>query len=200
MSNRWLVVGLGNPGKQYENTRHNAGFVALEALSRVWNIPGKGQTKFNDIVGTGHVMLSGGVSVPVVLAQPTTFMNLSGEAVARLAQFYTVEAEHILVIYDDVAIPLGKIRIRPKGSAGGQNGVKSIIQHLGKNDQFPRMRIGIGAPEGQKSMTHHVLERFLPEEQALLDKVVEHVIQAVEHILTDGVEPAMNRFNGLVVE
>ncbi len=193
---RWLIVGLGNPGKAYENTRHNAGFMAVELLSKRWNLAGKPQTKFNAMVGTGSVLLPDSTTVSIVLAQPTTYMNLSGEAVSKLCHYYQIEPKRILVIYDDVALPLGKLRIRSNGSAGGQNGMKSIIQHLGGCQDFPRLRIGIGLPEGQKGLTHHVLERFTPDERKQFDTVLDTVAEAVEVILAEGVENGMNQYNG----
>lgn len=192
MTDKWLVVGLGNPGAQYQDTRHNIGFRVLEAYSQRYLIEGRSQSKFKAIVGTGM----GPNRIPVVLAQPTTFMNLSGEAVQPLLQFYQIPLNQCLVIYDDAALPLGTIRIRSQGSAGGQNGMKSIIQSLGGQDGFPRLRIGIGAPARQEqSLSSHVLSRFLPAEEELLQTVLTLALDAVDCLLTDGIELAMSRYN-----
>ncbi len=191
---RWLIAGLGNPGSQYENTRHNAGFMAVRRLAKAHGIEGKGQVKFNAVVGTGSLL-----GTPVVLAQPTTFMNLSGEAVGRLLHFYQVPPQRLLVIYDDVALPLGKIRVRPRGSAGGHNGMRSIIKVLGGNEDFPRIRIGINIPAGGGGLHHHVLSRFSPDEEKILDDVLDLTVQAVETVVHQGMDEAMTRFNGLTV-
>ena len=191
ISDRWLIVGLGNPGKEYEQTRHNVGFMAVEKLAKDYGISGKGETKFNAIVGVGRIG-----SQPVVLAQPLTYMNLSGEATSKLLAFYKIPAEHMLVIYDDAALPFGKLRVRGSGSSGGQNGMKSIIKHLGGSEQFPRLRIGIG--EGTHApLRDHVLSKFSKDEQPHLENVLYAAGKAVETILHEGVEPAMTRYNGL---
>lgn len=191
---RWLIVGLGNPGKQYEETRHNVGFMAIHRLALRAGIQGKSESRFKAIVGTGRL---GRVSV--VLVEPLTFMNLSGEAVGKLVQYYQVEPDHILVLYDEAALPFGRIRVRPGGSAGGHNGIKSIIQCLGGEQQFPRIRVGIGAPAGQKALHAHVLSKFTPEERAELDKILEVTCRSVETVLGEGIEPAMSHFNGLEI-
>lgn len=196
MTARWLLIGLGNPGKQYESTRHNVGFMALERLGKAHQIMGKSETRFNAIVGTGHL-----AGHPVVLAQPTTFMNLSGEAVSKLTHFYQILPEHCIVIYDEAALPFGKIRVRPSGSAAGHNGIKSLIQHFGGSEAFPRVRIGIGAPESSegntKPMHVHVLSKFTEDEQQHLVVILDTAIHAIEKIIAEGVEPAMTEFNGL---
>lgn len=192
---RWLVAGLGNPGDQYAETRHNAGFMVVEHLAKRHHITAKNEGKFNAMVGTGRM-----AGVPVVLTQPLTFMNLSGEAVAPLLKYYDIPPERLLVIYDDAALPFGKIRIRSSGSAGGQNGMRSIIKHLGGNEQFPRLRVGIGAPEGQRPLKSHVLSKFVPEERPQLAVVLDASADAVEMALREGVEAAMNRFNGMAIE
>ncbi len=189
-SDRWLIAGLGNPGKEYEKTRHNIGFMVIEHLSRQTGISGKNEGKFNAMVGTGHL-----AGQPIILVQPLTYMNKSGEAIGKLMKFYKVAPERLLVIYDDVALPFGKLRVRPSGSAGGHNGMKSIIQHLGGNDCFPRLRIGIG--EGVAPLHHHVLSKFTPDEQNRLEELLSLSAQAVETLIQEGVEAAMNRYNGL---
>jgi PTH1 family peptidyl-tRNA hydrolase len=195
-SERWLIVGLGNPGPQYEMTRHNVGFLAIHRLAEAFDISAKGESKFNAIVGSGTIS-----ETPVILAQPLTYMNLSGEAVSKITRYYNIPPEHILVIYDDAALPFGKLRIRPSGSAGGQNGMKSIIQHLSGNEQFPRLRIGIGQPKGQQGLSSHVLSKFNAEEQKVLPKVLDIVVDAAKAIVTLGDIPqAMSQFNGVRVE
>jgi peptidyl-tRNA hydrolase, PTH1 family len=195
-SKRWLLVGLGNPGTQYENTRHNAGFLVIQNFAQRWGISAKAQGKLQAILGTATISLPAGPK-SLVVAQPTTFMNLSGEAVGKILHYYQIEPSEMLVIYDDAALPLGKIRIRAEGTDGGQKGMKSIIQALGGNTAFPRLRVGIGAPPGKHLMTHHVLTRFGPEEEPLVEKVLDLSVESIETVLTDGVEAAMTRFNGL---
>jgi peptidyl-tRNA hydrolase, PTH1 family len=196
VSERWLIVGLGNPGKQYERTRHNIGFMVIDALSRQYHIMGKGETRFNAIVGTG--MIAGH---PVVLVQPTTFMNLSGEAVSKLLHFYKIPLERCIVIYDEAALPFGKLRLRADGSSAGHNGIKSIIQCLGGNDKFLRIRLGVGRPGdepgNQKPMHHHVLSRFSDEEDKYLARIIEAASEAVNEILQVGLQASMGKFNGM---
>ena len=195
MSDRWLIAGLGNPGKEYEGTRHNIGFHILHALAAETGIPGKQDGKFNALVGTGRWGRT-----PVVLVQPLTYMNLSGEAVRKLMDYYEIDPDHLLVIYDEAALPFGKLRVRPGGSDAGQKGIKSIIQHLGGDANFPRIRIGIGAPAvPQMSMPDHVLSKFAPDEQKHLPALTEAAIAAARKILEEGVEPAMTAFNGLEI-
>lgn len=192
MSDRWLIVGLGNPGAQYEKTRHNIGFMVVQALAERHGIKGQQDKKFNAMVGAGH--LDGHA---VLLAQPLTYMNLSGESVGKILAYYKIPPEQLLVIYDDAALPVGKIRVRQSGSAGGQKGMKSIIQHLSGNEGFPRLRIGIGPPNDKWDMADHVLSRFTAEEtQWLEDYILPAAEKAVCIILSEGVGVAMNRCNG----
>ncbi len=193
----YLIVGLGNPGKQYERTRHNVGFMALEHLSKRWNIEGKSQIKFHAIVGKGKVRIDG-TPFSVVLAEPTTFMNLSGKAVKAISHFYQIEPDNILVIFDDIAIPIGKVRLRLKGGAGGHNGIKSIIADLG-TDTFCRFRIGVGGPQHSGDLKNHVLSHFLPEEQAIIEKLMPLTEDVTSHWLTQGIESAMNQFNNTLI-
>ncbi len=192
MADRWLIVGLGNPGPQYEGTRHNAGFMVLHALSRKTGIAGKQEARFRAMVGAGRWGTH-----PVVLAQPLTYMNLSGEAVGKLMHYYDIPPERLVAVYDEAALPFGKLRVRPGGSDAGQKGVRSIIHQLG-TDRFARVRVGIGSPPvPQMSMPDYVLSRFTPEEQALLPEIVEAAIGALQTVLDEGVEVAMTRYNGL---
>ena len=185
----WLVVGLGNPGGQYENTRHNAGFLTADELARrgrfaIQRLKFKALTAAVEISGQGVLMM-----------KPTTFMNLSGEAVGEAARFYKIPPDHVLVISDDVSLPLGKLRIRTGGSAGGHNGLKSIIQHLGA-DQFPRVKVGVGEkPHPDYDMADWVLGKFQGEDKKVMDETVKRAADAVECYLKDGPQKAMNRFN-----
>ena len=186
----WLVVGLGNPGSKYDNTRHNAGFRALESYCAR-----SGQKidrmKFKALAGEG--MLGG---KRVLFLKPQTFMNLSGEAVGEAARFYKLPPERVLVISDDVSLPLGKLRIRKGGSAGGHNGLKSIIQHLG-TDQFPRIKVGVGQkPHPDYDMADWVLSKFAGEDLKTITEAIRKAADAVECLIQEGPDKAMNRFNG----
>ncbi len=184
----YLIVGLGNPGREYVGTRHNIGFESIDALCSKFDIPMK-KEKFRAIIGEGRI---GGERV--VVAKPQTFMNLSGESVRELKNWY--KPEHILVIYDDMSLPVGKIRIREKGSAGGHNGVKNIIYQL-QTDVFPRIKIGVGKPQHPDfDCKDYVLGKFSKEETDVLIKTVVNVTSAVETLISDGVMASMNKFNG----
>ena len=186
----WMVVFLGNPGPKYTGTRHNAGFAVAEELSRRLN------TEIHRLKSralTAKVSLGG---KEVLLVMPQTFMNLSGEAVRPLADFYKVSPDHILVVSDEIALPPGRIRLRPSGSAGGHNGLKSIIQHLG-TDAFPRLRLGVGAPpHPDYDMPDWVLGVIRNEDAEAFSSAVKRAADAVEFCVQNGVESAMNRFNG----
>ena len=185
----WLVVGLGNPGEKYENTRHNVGFLTVDQLADRANVPVQ-KLKHRALTNTAEV---GGVRV--LLMKPVTYMNLSGEAVGEAARFYKIPPDHVLVISDDVSLPLGKLRIRKGGSAGGHNGLKSIIQHLG-TDQFPRLRLGVGEkPRPDYDMADWVLGRLQGEDWKAMEAAVDRAADAVECVLSQGVDAAMNRFN-----
>ena len=185
----WLVVGLGNPGDQYENTRHNAGFQVIDALADRGNFPVQ-RLKFHALTNTATV---GGQGVLVM--KPVTYMNLSGQAVGEAARFYKISPDHVLVISDDVDLPLGKLRIRKGGSAGGHNGLKSIIQHLG-TDQFPRLKVGVGGkPHPDYDMADWVLGKFQGEDKKIMDDAAVRAAQAVECLLSQGIDRAMNQFN-----
>lgn len=183
----FLIVGLGNPGKEYDNTRHNIGFKAIDFLSREYNIELNGE-KFKGIYGQGFIK-----NEKVILLKPTTYMNLSGESVRAIIDFYKLTNEDILVIYDDISLDVGKLRIREKGSAGGHNGIKSIIAHLG-TDVFSRIKIGVGQPKGD--LVNHVLGKFSKEETEILDEVLDVVVKATEVIVKENTKEAMNKFNG----
>lgn len=181
-----LIVGLGNPGKSYVNNRHNVGFQCLDHFARVHRIPLK-ERKARAKVGMGEV-----VGTPVVLAKPRTFMNMSGEAVRRLVREFRVPLEDLLVIYDDLDLPLGKVRIRQRGGSAGHKGGQSIIASLGSQD-FPRIRVGIGRPDGDE--VAYVLSDFTAEEKEIVNEAVATVADAIYAILTEGIEAAMNRYN-----
>lgn len=181
-----LIVGLGNPGKEYEGTRHNVGWETIDALGKRNHIYVKSRRN-RAMVGEGHI-----AGRKVVLVKPLTFMNLSGEAVAGLARRYRIPPEGIIVITDDVNLDLGRLRIRPKGSAGGHNGLKSIIHSIG-TDEFARVRIGVGSAKAD--MVKHVLSRFNRAERAIIKDAIDEAAEAVEAIMADGLEAAMNRYN-----
>lgn len=185
----WLVVGLGNPGDKYENTRHNVGFMAVDELARRGRFSVQ-RLKFHALTETAVIGGQG-----VLILKPTTYMNLSGEAVGEAARFYKIAPDHVLVISDDVDLPVGKLRIRKNGSAGGHNGLKSIIQHLG-GDQFPRLKIGVGGkPHPDYDMADWVLGKFQGEDKKAIDAAIERAADAVECFLKDGIDRAANRFN-----
>ncbi|MFI3250597.1 MAG: aminoacyl-tRNA hydrolase [Eubacteriales bacterium] len=184
---QWLVVALGNIGDRYHNTRHNIGFMVADVLSETHHTPIK-KIKFKAL--TGSIMMDG---VSVLVIKPTTFMNLSGEAVLQAAQYHKIPPERILVLSDDVTLPVGKIRIRLKGSHGGHNGLRDIIAKLG-TDQFPRIRIGVGEkPHPDYDMADWVLGKFSPQDN--IGEVAKIAAQAVEVAVTKGMEPAMQQFN-----
>lgn len=184
-----LIAGLGNPEKKYENTRHNIGFDAVDYLAKKHGIS-MHTMRFRGFVGTGVI---GGQKV--VLLKPVTYMNLSGESIRAAVDFYKINPEtELIVIEDDIALPLGDIRVRAKGSAGGHNGLKNIILHLG-TDGFARVRIGIGdKPEG-RDLVSHVIGHFTTEERKIMDEAVERAGEAVELFISDGIDKAMNATN-----
>ncbi len=185
----WLLVCLGNPGDQYENTRHNVGWMVADEVADRQNAPIQ-RLKFKAL--TNILTISG---EKVLVMKPVTYMNLSGEAVRPAADFYKVPPEHILVVSDDTALAVGRLRIRKSGSAGGHNGLKNIIQQLG-TDQFPRLRVGVGEkPHPDYDLADWVLGRFTGEDKKAIDASVRRAADAVECILKDGLDRAMNKFN-----
>jgi len=192
MENLHLIVGLGNPGAEYAKTRHNAGFTLVELLARRWKADWAGERKFNARIARAKYD-----GRRVLLCQPQTFMNLSGEAVGAVKDFYQLPLEQVLVAVDDADLPLGEIRLRPGGGAGGHHGLESIGQHLG-SDGFARLRLGIGRADGAREITGHVLGRFDAGEAALMEKVFGRAANQVECWLATGIEKAMNQFNGSV--
>ncbi len=178
-----LLVGLGNPGREYRDTRHNIGFMLADRLAARERAPFRTEKSWQAEVARAGDLL---------LCKPLTYMNLSGQAVRPLAQFYKIDAAQMLIVLDDMALPLGKLRLRPDGSAGGHNGLKSIIEHFG-TPAVPRLRIGIGAAPGEA--TGHVLGRFTLEENAALAQSLDRAVEAVDCLSTRGLEAAMNAFN-----
>jgi PTH1 family peptidyl-tRNA hydrolase len=184
-----LIVGLGNPGSEYRDTRHNVGFRVIDALAERWRVSDQWREKFDALNVKATV---GGESA--ILAKPLTFMNLSGQAVVGLAGFYKIEPADIFVVTDDVALPVGRLRARRDGGAGGHNGLKSIIQSLA-TQAFPRMRVGVGRGEDRRDLADHVLGRFEAGERDTVSAAVLRAADASEVFLSDGIERVMNVFN-----
>jgi len=185
----WLIAGLGNPGQKYANTRHNMGFLTVDLLAE------KQGVKLNKVKFKSAYNLLRFAGCKCLVMKPQTYMNLSGEAVQEAARFYKIPADHVLVIYDDISLPVGKIRVRPTGSAGGHNGIKNIIAHLGTQD-FPRVKIGVGAPEGaEKDMIDWVIGAPSQAERKILLESFERAVGAAACIIEHGCQQAMNDFN-----
>ncbi|MCA9972860.1 MAG: aminoacyl-tRNA hydrolase [Anaerolineales bacterium] len=188
---RVLIVGLGNPGRTYARNRHNVGFMAVERLAARHGVA-FGTTRSKALVGDGRIL-----DRSVILAKPQTYMNASGDAVGPLANYFKLAPENVLVVYDELDLPFGTIRLREQGGAGGHNGMKSILNHLGQG--FPRVRLGIGRPPGRMAPAAWVLRDFGADEQPVLDDLLDEAVRAIETWLTDGIQLAMSRHNGTVV-
>ena len=199
-----MIVGLGNPGPQYARNRHNIGFQVVDLLAQRHSIP-LSRAKFNALFGVGTITRSRALeskrlqrenttSQKVLMMRPLTFMNLSGNAVAPMAHFHRVEPEDIFVIYDELDLPSGNLRLRPFGGSGGHNGMKSLIRLLG-TDQFPRARVGIGRPNTPMSSAAYVLQNFSVDEEIIFESLRTRIADAVESWLLYGIDLAMNRFN-----
>lgn len=186
--NQALIVGLGNPGKSYERTRHNVGFAAVEMLAKKHSLVFKKELKFKGWVAEGQI----GVD-PVLLLMPLTYMNLSGEAVALLMHYYQIDLSRLIILTDDVALPLGQLRIRINSGSGGHNGLKSVEESL-QTQRYPRLRIGVG-DRTEGDLADHVLSRFSKEEEQRIPAVLEKVVRAVEIWLDQGLTSAMNFAN-----
>ncbi|HJA44282.1 aminoacyl-tRNA hydrolase [Lachnoclostridium sp. An118] len=185
----YIIAGLGNPGQPYEGTRHNAGFDVIDVLAREYNIS-VDYRKNRALIGKGIIE-----GRKVILAKPQTYMNLSGESIRGLVDYYKADEEsELIVIYDDVSLDPGQIRIRKKGSAGGHNGIKSIIAHLG-TEVFPRVKVGVGQKPRQYDLADYVLGHFSGEERERMAEGYRHAAEAVKYMVTDRVDEAMNEYN-----
>lgn len=184
----YIIAGLGNPTKQYEHTRHNVGFDVVDKLADLYGID-LSEKKHKAFCGKGVIE-----GHKVVLAKPQTFMNLSGESVRAMMDFYKISPEELIIIYDDISLEPGQLRIRLKGSAGGHNGIKNIIAHLG-SQEFPRIKVGVGAKPPRMDLADYVLSRFSQGEQKQMDVALKDGAEAVAMMMTDGAERAMNHFN-----
>ena len=186
-----LIVGLGNPGLAYRHNRHNVGFMVADALADKLEIPLK-RVKFKAQIGNGKLE-----DIPIIIAKPLTFMNKSGEAVAPLVRYFKVPLERLLVIHDDMDLPLGTLRMRPSGGSAGHNGMLSIFDKLGTN-AIPRLRVGIGRPPGKMDPADYVLQDFPKSDEELLKMVIAQACEAALAFITTGLEKAMNTYNGEV--
>ena len=193
MSTLHMIVGLGNPGARYTQNRHNIGFQCIDRFGSRHRIS-IGRQQHSSLTGDGWIQ-AGGERARVLLVKPLTFMNRSGQAVAALARYYAVEPHQIVVVHDDLDLESSKLRLRAGGSSGGQNGIKSIIEHLG-TDTFHRVRVGIGRPAGFMDAAAYVLQDFTKTEEELFDPLRDRICDALECWLFAGIDTAMNRFNG----
>lgn len=184
---KFLIAGLGNPGRKYRGHRHNIGFMVADRLASRYGISSN-NVQHKAIVGDGRIN-----NVPVILAKPQTYMNNSGDAVGPLANFYKIPSQRVLVVYDELDLPFGTLRFRERGGAGGHNGMRSIINHIG--EAFPRLRLGIGRPPGRMPVPAYVLRDFNKDELPLLDEVLDEAISGIETFLNEGVQIAMSRHN-----
>ena len=185
----WLIVGLGNPGQKYANTRHNMGFLTVDLLAEQAGVK-LNKVKFKSAYNTFSF-----AGCKCLVMKPQTYMNLSGESVGEAARFYKIPADHVLVISDDVSLPAGKLRIRGGGSAGGHNGLKNIIQHLG-TDRFPRIKVGVGSPRpGEHDMVDWVMGKPMGEDRTAVEDALDRAGDAAKTLITEGIDRAMNRFN-----
>jgi PTH1 family peptidyl-tRNA hydrolase len=194
MEDRHLIVGLGNPGAEYARTRHNAGFMLVELLASRWRADWNNEKKFQ-----ARVAKTERDGKRMVLCEPQTFMNLSGEAVGALADFYRMPLKNFVVAVDDADLPLGEIRLRPGGSSGGHHGLESIEAHLGTRE-YPRLRIGIGRQDGARQIAGHVLGRLNAAEMSVMEKVLARAADQLECWLAHGLAKAMSQFNGVVAD
>ncbi len=184
-----IIVGLGNPGKPYEHTRHNIGFDVIDALAKKWDAP-LTNSKFNGMYATVHRPEG-----KVLLVKPLTYMNLSGECVRPLMDYFDIDVKDLIVIYDDLDLETGKLRLRQKGSAGGHNGIKSLIQHLG-TQEFNRIRIGVSRPPAGMKVADYVLSKFSKEENIIMADAIDNSVRAIEASLSKPFLDVMNQFNG----
>ena len=187
----YLVVGLGNIGNEYSNTRHNIGFDAIDILAKEYNIS-IDREKFKGEYGEGRIGTK-----KVIFLKPSTYMNLSGDSVRLAMDYYDIEPDELIVIYDDISLKEGRVRIRAKGSAGGHNGIKDIISKIG-TDNFPRVKVGVGAPKGD--LVSHVLGKFSKEQRVCVDKILSLSPQIIETFVKEGCTETMNKFNSVIFE
>ena len=185
-----LIVGLGNPGREYRDTRHNVGFMVVEEFARRYALS---WAQALSQVPEAFVAKRYGTD-PVLLAKPLTFMNLSGDAVAALARYYDVPAAELLIVVDEIALPFGRLRARARGSAGGHNGLKSVIERLGTTE-FPRLRLGVGRGDARRDLADHVLSKFERGERAELESFITRAADAVEMFVAEGIGKVMNTYN-----
>jgi PTH1 family peptidyl-tRNA hydrolase len=189
---RVLIVGLGNPGREHRQHRHNIGFMVVDYLAEQHHIA-LSRVQMKAIMGSGTI-----AGRPVILAKPQTYMNRSGEVVGGLARFYQIDPPQLLVIYDELDLPFGTLRLRKQGGAGGHNGMRSVIQNVGQG--FPRLRLGIGRPPGRMPPAAYVLQRFNVEELPVVEELLDEALRTIDSFLTVGVDLAMTRHNGSVVD
>jgi PTH1 family peptidyl-tRNA hydrolase len=190
VSDKFLIVGLGNPGREYRLNRHNVGFMTLDRVVDKHQLMGFTKKQNKALLTTGVV-----AGQPVILAKPQTYMNLSGEAVGGLLRFYDLPLERLLVCFDDLDLPVGILRLRAEGGSAGQNGMESLIAHLG-TEKFPRLRIGIGRPPGRMEAKNYVLQDFKGGDAEIMAVTLDRAVDAIEVFLKDGLVMAMNKFNG----
>ena len=183
-----VVVGLGNPGREYQDTRHNVGFAVIDEIAKRYSADVT-SVKFKSLYTDIRIKNS-----KVLLVKPTTYMNNSGQALREVMDFYKLDPSDILVIYDDIDIPIGKIRVRKKGSSGSHNGLRSIVKHLG-SEEFPRIRVGIGRPDERISLTNYVLGKFSEDERIDINKAIKNSADAVESLIDVGIDNTMNKYN-----
>ncbi len=191
MTETFLIIGLGNPGREYRETRHNVGFMLLDKLSLKLN------ARFTRMQSKALVASSIFKERKIILAKPQTFMNLSGQSVQGLLHFYKLPLENLLIAHDDLDLPVGTIRIRPDGRSAGQRGMSSTIEKLG-TDEFPRLRLGIGRPPGQMQAPDYVLQNFAEGDQTIISETIDRAVEAVLLWVTDGLDAAMNKYNGII--
>lgn len=192
-SQPYLIVGLGNPGREYRDTRHNIGFMVIDQLCKAAGV------SVNKVQAKALIAQTTVEGQKVILAKAQTFMNLSGQAVSGLMRFYKVPVEHLMLAHDDIDLPLGTLRLRPGGGSAGQKGVGSTIQQLG-TQEFARLRLGIGRPPGQMDPSAFVLKKFTAFEQEIVDIMLDRAVEAVRTFVKEGLDTAMNRYNGSVQE
>ncbi len=189
----YLIIGLGNPGREYRFTRHNVGFMQVDAVAEKLGV------RFTRMESKALVTRANFQEQRIILAKPQTFMNLSGQAVSALIKFYKISLENFLVVYDEVDLPLGSLRLRPKGGSAGHKGMKSIIERLGTQD-FPRLRIGVDRPPGRMEAAAHVLQDFSPSEQEVVGETLNRGSEAILTFIGEGLDKAMNLFNGSLID